>query len=378
MTIYLDHAASAPLRPEARAAWLAASETPGNPASLHGPGRRAAARVETARKQVATLVGRPTRDVRFTAGGTEANNLAILGRALAIERAGGPRRALRSAIEHASVRGPFEALAARGWDVSLVPVDGDGVLELAALEAALLTPTSLVSVMAVNNEMGARQPLAEVLRLAQTAGATLHVDAVQAAGQAPADVDLVTMSAHKLGGPVGIGALLVAPGVTLTPLLHGGAHERGLRPGTLPTAAIAAFGAAAQASGGEMEAARLRALRAHLADLILAGVPGARMLGRPDALAPHVLALVLPGVVGEALVEQLDLAGVAASTGAACTVLGTDPSPVLPALGLDEASVQGSLRLSLGWSTTAEEVERAGAIVAEIAHRLQTMRPMAN
>jgi len=311
--------------------------------------------------------------VRFTSGGTEANNLAILGRAAAIEAAGGPRRALRSAVEHASVRGPFEALAARGWAIELLPVDADGVLDLDALAQALARPAGLLSVMAVNNEMGAVQPLADVLTWAREAGATLHVDAVQAAGRAPLEADLVSLSAHKLGGPVGVGALLVGAGVELMPLMYGGGHERGLRPGTVATALIAAFGAAAHAH----DQAGYAKLRARLAELILAGVPGARLLGRADAVAAHILGLVIPGVVGEALVEQLDLAGVAASTGAACTVLGTDPSPVLPALGLDEASVQGSLRLSLGWSTSADEIERAGRIVADVAHRLATMPPLA-
>ena len=375
--IYLDHAASSPIRPSALEAYVAAAREPGNAASPHLAGRRAAARVEAARKQVAALLGRPSAEVVFTSGGTEADNLAILGAAAALEAAGRPRKAVRSAIEHAAVRGPFEALAARGWEVAVAPVGPDGRVAPEAL-AERLPGASLVSVMAVNNEMGAAQDLPALAALVRAAGAVFHVDAVQGAAYlAEVDADLVAVSAHKLGGPQGVGALYVRKGTPLVPLLRGGAHERGRRPGTLPVAAIAGFGAAAAEAlaGREAEVARLRALRAAIADRVLAEVPGARVLG--GEVAPHVLALVFPGVVGEALVEQLDLAGVCASTGAACTILGTEASPVLPALGLDEASVQGSLRLSLGWSTTAAEAAEAGAIVAATAARLRSMKPMA-
>ncbi len=375
--IYLDHAASSPMRPSALDAYAAAAREPGNAASAHTAGRRAAARVEAARKQVAALIGRTPGEVVFTAGGTEADNLAVLGAAAALEAAGRPRRALRSAIEHSAVRGPFEALVERGWEVGVLPVDADGLLAPATLAAAL-PGASLVSVMAVNNEMGAVQDLAALAALVRGAGAVFHVDAVQgAAWLAAIDADLVAISAHKLGGPQGVGALFVRRGTPLLPVLRGGAHERGRRPGTLAVAAIAGFGAAAAEALGEREAeaARLCALRDALASRVLAEVSGAHRLGR--VVAPHILAFAFPGVVGEALVEQLDLAGVCASTGAACTVLGTESSPVLPALGLDEASVQGSLRLSLGWSTTAAEVAEAAAIVAATAARLATMKPMA-
>lgn len=380
--IYLDHAASSPLRPTARDAWLAAAAEPGNAASPHAAGRRALARVEAARRQIAAFAGTQPRAVVFTSGGTEANNLAIFGAAGALEAAGRPRRAVLSAIEHASVRAPFEALEARGWEVLRAPVDADGLVDVEALAALLAPGAGLVSVMAVNNEMGAEQPFDAVARLARDAGAVFHVDAVQDAEQLrrpQALYDLASLSAHKLGGPQGIGALIVRPGLQLAPQLLGGPHEKGRRAGTLAVPAIAAFGAAAAEvlAGGLAERNRLQALRHGLAERILAAVPQTRVLGRFGAVAPHILALAFPGVVGEALVEQLDLQGVCASTGAACTVLGTEASPVLPALGLDEASIQGSLRLSLGWSTTAEEVAEAAAIVAATATRLLSMKPMA-
>ena len=375
--LYMDHAASSPLRPAALAAYVAAAADPGNSASTHAAGRRASGRVEAARKHVAALFGRRAGEVVFTSGGTEGDNLAILGAAQALEAAGRPRRALRSAIEHAAVRGPFAALAARGWEVEVLPVDDQGLLAPETLATAV-AGASLVSVMAVNNEMGAMQPLAALAPIVRGAGAVFHVDAVQGAAWLEAvEADLVSITAHKLGGPQGVGALFVRPGTPLMPLMRGGPHERGRRPGTLPVAAIAGFGAAAAEvlAGRAQEAGRLRGLRARLAALILEAVPGARVLGRE--VAPHVLAIVFPGVVGDALVEQLDLAGLCASTGAACSTLGTEASPVLRALGLEEASVQGSLRLSLGWSTTAQEVEAAGRLVAEVAGRLAAMKPMA-
>jgi cysteine desulfurase len=379
--IYLDHAASSPLRPCAREAWLAAVAEPGNPASRHAWGRRAAARVARAREAVAALVACEPPGVVFTATGTEANNLAILGAAGALEAQGAPRRALCSAIEHSCVRGPMAVLADRGWEVFTIGVDGAGRLDEAALQRALGTGVSLASVMAVNNEMGVVQDLARLGGQIRAAGALLHVDAVQALGvldPSPWQADMVSASAHKLGGPQGVGALGLRRGHKLQPVLRGGPHEGGLRPGTLAAAAIAAFGAAAREAleARSREAARLAALRVELAGAICR-VPGARVLGDAGCSAPHILGAVLPGATGEALVEQLDLAGVAASTGAACTVLGTPGSPVLRALGLPEADVQGSVRLSLGWSTTSDEVRAAAEVIAEVLTRLAVMKPMA-
>ncbi|MEB3328857.1 MAG: cysteine desulfurase family protein [Candidatus Sericytochromatia bacterium] len=378
--VYLDHAASSPLRDSAREAWLAAVEAPGNPASRHAWGRRAAARVVQAREAVAALLGCEPAGLVFTATGTEANNLAILGAAGVLEAQGAPRRALCSAIEHSCVRGPMAVLVGRGWEVHTIGVDGVGRLDEAALKEALDRGISLASVMAVNNEMGVIQDLERLGGQIRATGALLHVDAVQALGvlePAPWQADMLTASAHKIGGPQGIGALGLRRGLKLQPVLWGGPHEAGRRPGTLATAAIAAFGAAAAEAlaGRAREAERLADLRALLTGA-LGSVPGLTVLGRVGHSAPHILGAVLPGVTGEAMVEHLDLAGVAASTGAACTLLGTPGSPVLRALGLPEAAVQGSLRLSFGWSTSSDEVRLAARLVVDVLKRLAGMKPM--
>ncbi|MDB5099687.1 MAG: cysteine desulfurase, partial [Cyanobacteria bacterium RYN_339] len=317
-------------------------------------------------------VGRSGREVVWTSGGTEADNLAILGVAARAER----RRLVVSAVEHKAVLAPAAALAAAGWTVDWLPVAGDGV----AIATPIPPDTALVSLMAANNETGAVQPIAAYAEAAHAAGALFHVDAAQAGylDLAGVDADLITLSAHKIGGPIGVGALIVKAGTRLAAVLHGGGHERGLRPGTVNVPGVAAFAAAAAEllATRAVEAARLAALRDRLADRILAEVPQARRIGRPEASAPQILCLVFPGVEGEALVTQLDLAGLAASSGAACTTLGQEPSHVLPALGLDAAAVAGSLRLSLGWSTTAAEIDEAAKTVVLTARMLLEQRPM--
>lgn len=374
---YMDYAATSPMRPAAREAWLSASEASGNAASLHAAGRRAEARVEKARRQVAALVGRSPREVLFTSGGTEANNMALLG---AMRRLGKPHLIV-SAIEHKAVLQPAAALEREGVRVTRLPVDATGLVRLDALEAALDDETGLVSVMLVNNEIGTVQPIEAIAELARARGALVHTDAVQAGLLPLTDLpaDMISLSAHKLGGPMGVGALVCRPGVPLAPIMHGGGHERGLRPGTVNVPGVSAFGAAAEAllAEREAEAARVGAMRDRLQALILAGLPDAPVVGAGAPVAPHLLALAFPGLDGEGLVTQLDLAGLMASSGAACTALGTEPSHVLPELGLDMAAVNGSLRLSLGFATTEAEVDEAARTVVEVVRRLRTMRPMA-
>lgn len=374
---YMDYAATAPMRPAAREAWLEAAATAGNPASLHDAGRRAEARVEAARKRVATLVGRSPREVLFTSGGTEADNMALFG----LLRRSAKRHLIVSAIEHKAVLAPAAALEKEGVRVTRLPVGPDGLVSLEALDRALDDETALVSIMLVNNEMGSVQPLEAIAELTRRAGALLHTDAAQAGclplHELPAD--MISLSAHKLGGPIGTGALIVRPGVPLQPLLYGGGHERGLRPGTVDAPGVAAFGAAAEMvlAEGRAEADRLRALRDRLRETVLAGVPGAIALGRPETTAPQIVAFAFAGLDGESLVTQLDLAGVAASSGAACTAIGSEPSHVLPELGLSAAEVNGSLRLSLGWATSEAEVLEAARTVVEVASRMLKARPMA-
>jgi cysteine desulfurase len=384
---YLDYAASAPLRPEALAAMLPFLEQPvANPSSQHGPGRAARSAVETAREQVAALVGAAPSRVVFTSGGTEADNLAVKGTLLAREP--GARHLVASAVEHHAVLDAAAwAVADLGAELTLAQVDQTGMVDLDGLEASLRPGrTALVALMAANNEVGTAQPVAEAAALAHRAGAVLLCDAVQAAGVPGLDLDaigadLVALAAHKLGGPTGVGALVVRQGLDLRPLVHGGGQERGLRSGTLPVAALAGFGAAAAAALAEREthAPRLAGLRARL----LAGLrttepaltvnggptggPGQADGGRPDlgGSLPGLLSVRFPGRRAEDLLLLLDRAGVACSAGSACASGAVTASHVLLAMGRSPSEARETIRFSLGWGSTAADVDEAAAAVAE-------------
>jgi cysteine desulfurase len=368
---YLDYAASAPLRPEALDAMLPFLARPAaNPSSQHGPGRAARAAVETAREQVAALVGAEPSQVVFTSGGTEADNLAVKGTVLA--RQPGARHLVASAVEHHAV------LDAAGWCVAdagasldLAPVDRAGRVDLDALAAALRPGrTALVAVMAANNEVGTLQPVARAAELAHRAGAVLLCDAVQAAGAPGVDlagdgVDLLALAAHKLGGPTGVGALVVRPGLDLRPLQHGGGQERGLRSGTLPVAALAGFGAAATLALAERagHGARLVRLRDRLLAALRAAEPALVVNGDPaDGLA-GLLSVRLPGRRAEDLLLLLDRAGVACSAGSACASGAVSASHVLLAMGRGAAEARETVRFSLGWASTEADVDQAAAAV---------------
>jgi cysteine desulfurase len=363
---YLDWNATAPMREQAKTAFAAALSLVGNPSSVHAEGRAARALIETAREQVAALVGAQSGNVVFTAGGTEANMLALTP---AIETADEKRprsRLFLSAIEHASVRagGRFSREA-----IEELPVRPDGRLDLAALAAAIAdTPRPLVSVMLANNETGIVQPVAEAAAIVHAAGGLIHVDAVQAAGRIPCDVaalgaDLLTLSAHKIGGAKGAGALVRAredvhfPG----PLVRGGGQERGLRAGTENVAGIAAFGAAAAAARArrDSEAAHMTTLRDQLEAALLAITPGATVFGR-DAVErlPNTTLFALAGIKAETAVIAFDLEGVAVSSGAACSSGKVQPSHVLAAMAVSAALQRGAIRVSLGWNSTAADVDK--------------------
>jgi cysteine desulfurase len=368
---YLDYAASAPLRPEALDAMLPFLERPAaNPSSQHGPGRAARAAVETAREQVAALVGGEPAQVVFTSGGTEADNLAVKGTVLAREPGG--RHLVASAVEHHAV------LDAAGWTVAdagasldLAPVDRAGRVDLDALAAALRPGrTALVAVMAANNEVGTLQPVARAAELAHRAGALLLCDAVQAAGAPGVDlagdgVDLLALAAHKLGGPTGVGALVVRPGLELRPLQHGGGQERGLRSGTLPVAALAGFGAAAALAQAERAgyAARLARLRDRLLAALRDAEPALVVNGDPADGLPGLLSLRFPGRRAEDLLLLLDRAGVACSAGSACASGAVSASHVLLAMGRGAAEARETVRFSLGWGSTEADVDEATAAV---------------
>jgi cysteine desulfurase len=378
--VYLDYNATAPLRPEARAALLAALAAPANPSSVHGFGRAARRIAESAREEVAALAGGEPKRVIFTSGGTEANNLAI---ALSRTHAGVARLVV-SAIEHDSVLRPARAI---GLPVTEVPAGPDGAVSPDAMAMALDAGArevgegpALVCLMLANNETGAIQPVAEVTRLAHARGALVLCDAVQAAGKIPLDLaalgcDFLTLSAHKLGGTTGSGALVARDDWTPAPLIRGGGQELGQRAGTENLAGIAAFGAAARAARAALpEADRIAGLRDRLQAALLAAVPSAPVYGAGPARQgqgrlPNTLCIGMPGVPAETQVMALDLAGVAVSAGSACSSGKVTPSHVLTGMGLPEQAAREALRFSLGWASTEAEIDRAAAVWIALASR---------
>jgi cysteine desulfurase len=360
--VYLDWNATTPLRPEAREAMAAAWDLPGNPSSVHAEGRQSRRLVEQARISVANAIGAEPRNVIFTSGGTEANALALTP---GLRRASGlpVQRLVMSAIEHASVlaggRFPIEAMAAVG-------VTSSGLLDLDRLRRAIEGgPPALVSVMLANNETGAVQPVKEAAEIVHSAGGLLHVDAIQAFGRMPFDfnginADLVTLSAHKIGGPKGVGALVLAEGVLgLEPLLRGGGQELGHRAGTENVAGIAGFGAAVRAAMGALaqDAVRLEGLRNRL-ESGLRQTPGMIVFSSAAPRLPNTTLFTVSGLKAETAVIGFDLAGVAVSSGSACSSGKVQPSHVLKAMGFGPELAQGAVRLSLGWATSDADIDR--------------------
>jgi cysteine desulfurase len=371
--VYLDHNATTPLDPRVletmetvlREAW-------GNPSSLHGFGQRARARVETARAQVAALLGAAPAEVVFTGSGTEADNMAIRGLAAAAPK--DRRRVVVSAIEHHAVIHSAKALAEEGFTVELARAREDGLVDMDDLSRRVDGETAVVALMLANNETGVLQPVAEAAALARAAGAAFHCDAVQAAGKVPVDaralsVDTLAVSAHKLYGPQGVGALYVRRGARLASFLRGGSQERNRRAGTENVAGIAGFGRAAELAreGLGHDPARLSSLRDLLEEKLLA-LPGAVRNGSGVRVA-NTSNVSFEGADAESLLMALDLMGVAVSTGAACAAGAVEPSHVLRGMGLRLPRVQSSLRFSLGRSTTEAEVGRAADAVAEALQR---------
>ncbi len=367
MTIYLDYNATTPLDPRVVAAMLPyLHEHFGNPSSVHAPGRLARAAVDGAREQVADLVGAHPSQVIFTSGGTEANNLAVTGLAASLAKG----RLAISTIEHTSLRGPAMALAATGWQLDTIAVDELGRVSDKTVTKALSKDTRLVSVMLANNETGVVQDVAMVAEAARRIGATLHTDAVQAVGKLPVSfaacgAQLMSLSAHKIYGPKGAGALIVDKSLDIQPLLHGGGQERGLRAGTENVAGIVGFGKAAELARTELEARRahLLSLRHQLEARLRADVPTAVLIAAAAERVPNTLMVSLPVIDGETLVMALDGAGIAVSSGSACSSGSTEPSPVLVAMGVGGALGRGAVRLSLGKDSTPAEVD---AVVAAL------------
>jgi cysteine desulfurase len=374
---YLDHAATTPLVPEARAAMLRALEDNfGNPSSVHAAGRSAREAVEIAREQVAQAIGAGPSEIVFTGGGTEADNLAVKGAAYKLR--GNGNHVVVSSFEHHAVLEAAEWLEHQGYELSQVPVTAEGVVEPDAVSAAVRPSTTLVSVMSVNNEIGTVQDLSRIASAVKRANPNtlVHTDAVQAFGKIPVDVaawgvDLASFSAHKLGGPKGVGALFVRSHVPVEAIVHGGGHERGLRSGTLNVAGIAGFGAAAELAAKEVyeEGERLLALREDLLDGIRAIVPDVVVNGRLENRVANNLNVCIPGAEGETLLLLLDQAGIACSSGSACQSGALDPSHVLLAIGVPRELAEGSLRFSMGRTTTMADVEAVLEALPDVVAR---------
>ncbi len=368
-TIYLDHNATTPLAPPVKAAMVEAMECSGNPSSIHSDGRQARAAVETARRSISALLNCTARRLVFVGSGSEANNLAIKGVAFA---SGERKHIVTTAVEHPSVLGTCRWLERMGFTITYLPVDRYGLVDPADLSAALTETTCLVSIMLANNETGCIQPVADLARIARERNAIIHTDAVQAAGRIPIDVeelgvDLLTLSAHKLHGPKGVGALYVRKGITFDALVSGGHQEWGQRAGTENVPGIVGFGKAAELAMDRFhDMVRVRQMRDRLEKGILKMVAGTKVNGHPECRLPNTLNVILPGIRGESLVIALDQVGIAVSSGSACRSGDPEPSHALLAMGLSEEEAHCSVRFSLGVGNTEEEINRTLAAISHI------------
>lgn len=377
MAVYLDHAATTPLRREVLDAMMPLlTEEFGNPSSVHGPGRRARAYLDEAHERLAAGLKAQPREVIFTGGGSEAINLALKGVAWAGKARG--NRLITSAVDHHAVLHSLRHLEKFGFEIVVLPVDRYGRVDPEQLDGAINDRTILVSLMLANNEVGTIQPMADLVgRVRAHRGVAIHVDAIQAAPYMTIDVrdldvDLLSMAAHKFEGPKGMGALYLRHGTILLPQVHGGAQERYRRAGTENVAGAYGMALAYEMARAEMAevAPRISALRDKLHDAITE-LPNVELTGHPRKRLPGHLSVISRDVDGEALILNLDLAGIAASTGSACTTGSTEPSHVLTALGYPEDETRGSLRLTLGRTTTPAEIDEAIAIVPQAINRLR-------
>jgi len=386
--VYLDHNATTSVEPEVLEAMLPfLTSEYGNAASIHSFGQRARAAVESAREQVASLIGARPQEIVFTSGGTEADNHAIFGVVqplLAVRSsANAPApHVITSAVEHEAVLNACQALEKQGAAVTYVPVDRQGLVDLDAVRQALARPTVLITIMHANNELGTRQPLEEIGRMAAEADVYFHSDAVQSAGKVPIDVngfklDLLSLSGHKFYAPKGIGALYVRGGTRLQQLLYGGHHQRGFRPGTENVPGIVGLGKASEIARKSLaaDAVRISALRDALERGLVEGVPYARANAAGAPRTPNTVNMTFPGIEGEALVIALDLKGLACSTGAACSSGAVEPSHVLTAIGLPADEARASLRFSLGRHTTQADIDYALAVVPAAVEQLRELSP---
>ena len=379
---YLDNAATTPVRPEVLEAMLPylGSEAFGNPSSAHRFGRAARAGIEEAKRAVAEAVGAEPNQVVFTSGGTEADNLAIIGAALAARDRGGPFRVAVSATEHKAVLAAAHAVTHLGGEDIVLPVTGSGLLDDAALDNAIARGVAIVSVMWVNNEVGTIQPVAQLAKRCRESGVLFHSDAVQAFGKVPVSLrdvscTLLTISGHKIGAPKGIGALIVRDPKAIEAIIHGGGQQFGIRPGTENVPGIIGLGTAARLAAVEQQAlaARLLELRDELERRLLAIVPDAVIHGWQGERAPHISNVSIPGTDSEALLMHLDLAGVACSSGSACSTGAVEPSHVLTAMGVPRELGVSALRFSFGKDSTLEDVEAVTAVLPRVVEKVRSL-----
>jgi len=380
--IYLDHAATTPVRKEVVEAMMQVhTENWGNPSSIHYFGRPARKAMEEARERIAKAINADPREILFTGSGTEADNIAIVGGARANKKKG--NHLITTAVEHHAVLDAFKQLEKEGFEVTYLPVDADGRISVEDFKNALRDDTVLVSVMHGNNEVGTIMPVEEIGAICRERKVLFHTDAVQTIGKIPFDVkavncDFAAMSGHKIYGPKGIGVLYMRRGVRTQPLYYGGGQERKLRPGTENVANIVGFATAIELAVTEMEeeSARLSKLRDKLIDGVLSNIPETRLNGPREGRLPHNVNVSIEYIEGEALLLTCDMKGMAASSGSACTSGSLDPSHVLMAMGLTHTTAHGSLRLSLGKSTTEEDIDYIIRELQPIAERLRAMSPV--
>jgi len=381
--IYLDHSATTPVDPQVAELMMTYFlEYYGNPSSVHFFGRQVKKALEEARTQVASFINADTAEITFTSGGTEADNLAIQGAAKA--RAGKGKHLITSAIEHHAVLDTFKYLAKNGYELTILPVDEEGIVSVEELQKAIRPDTILISIMHANNEVGSIQPVEEIGRIAREKGILFHVDAVQSLGKIPIDVkkmniDLLTVSSHKIYGPKGVGALYVRKGVKISPLVHGGSQERKLRSGTENAPGIIGFGKACELAAQRMEEENkeLVRLRDKLLNGILARIDKVKVNGPfGEKRLPNNVNVSINYIEGESLLLSLDMLGIAASSGSACTSGSLDPSHVLLAMGLSHEVAHGSLRLSLGRQNTDEDIDYVLQELPKIVARLREMSPL--
>lgn len=379
--IYLDYAATTPVRPEVIEAMLPFFAQNGyNASSVHAEGRAARAALDDARDRVARCLGAKSKEIVFTAGGSEADNLALIGAARALRGRG--RHIVSTATEHHAVLHALESLRDEGWEVTLLAVDADGCVSPDAFASALRPDTVLASVMYVNNEIGTVQPIAQLAALAHQHGTLFHTDAVQAAAYLPLDaaalgVDLLSLAAHKFYGPKGVGLLYVREGTPLVPILHGGSQEFAKRAGTENVAGIAGLAAALELAMDERteSAGRIATLRERFEQRVLQRIAHVRVNGGGEMRAPHISNLSFLDVTSEQLIMRLDIDGIAVSAGSACASGAVEPSHVIAALGLPEPWMRGVIRFSLGRTTTQVQVDRTAEVLEQAVSDLRSFSP---